>query len=97
MSDGVYFPVVSYDIAIGASSTQAGQAIGPGITVIRLCVSGTAAAYVNIGTNPTAAKPGGLKLAPNWPEYVGVVPGSKVAVIQDAAGGTFLTVTEMCG
>ena len=93
-----YYPSVSQDVTIASTvvSTTSTNAFGPTTTNVRLLA--TVACYVNFGPNPTAIKPGGMRLARNLPEYFGVAPGMKVAVLPDvtAAGGT-LTVTELCG
>jgi hypothetical protein len=85
-------PGVSQDVAIGVASVQATNAISTGVSAVRMVA--TSACYVATGANPTATKPGGFRLAPSFPEIFRVYAGEKVAVIQDAAGGT-LTITEM--
>jgi hypothetical protein len=85
-------PGVSQDVAIGSTSAASANPISSNVFHVRLVA--TSACYVAIGDAPTAAKPGGMRLAPNFPEIFRVVPGQSVAVIQDAAAGT-LTVTEM--
>lgn len=90
----VFRPATSYDVAVGATSAASANPVPQGIQVVRLVA--TTACYVTFGAAPTAAKPGGFRLAPNWPENFRITGGEKVAVIEDAAAGT-LTITEMAG
>lgn len=92
-------PLSSYDIAVGSSATDShANPVAAGVTAVRLVT--TAACYCTISTAggsaaaTAATKPGGFRLAPNWPEYFRAAPGECVSVIQDATTGT-LTVTEI--
>jgi hypothetical protein len=85
-------PATSQDVAIGAASAACTNAFNAVTTIVRLVA--TSACYVAFAAAPTATKPGGHRLAPNFPEYFLVSGGEKVAVIEDTTAGT-LTVTEM--
>ena len=85
-------PSLSYQIAIGASSTAATNPITAGIKRVRLLA--TVACSVDISHNATASLTTSMALAANWPEYFACSGNGneKVAVI--GTTGT-LTVTEM--
>ena len=92
MSRVVLRPGASQDITVAATHAESATAFQAATRMVRMV--STTACYVAIGANPVAAKPGGMRLAPNFPETFHVNTGEKVSVIQDAAGGT-LTLTEM--
>lgn len=85
-------PSLTYQIAIGASSTAATNPITSGIKYVRLLA--TVACSVDISHAAVASLTTSMALAANWPEYFAVSSGGneKVAVI--GTSGT-LTVTEM--
>lgn len=76
------------NVSIGAGSLQSAVFTE---TLVRLLP--TSACYVRFGENPTVTSANGTLLAAGVPEYFGVVPGQRLAVIQVAAGGT-LNITE---
>lgn len=80
-------------ITVNASSAQ--SAVW-GANTFEIRVVSTTACHINIGQNPTAAASdnNGMYLPANVVEYFHVSPGQRLAVIQDAAGGT-LCVSEM--
>ena len=101
-------PAVCYNVAISGSSTLSPNfqttttpgPIGSGVrtpqntTHIRLVA--TSACWVAFGAAPTAA-PGNATsfyLPGNTPEYFWVVPGERLAVVQDSASGS-LNVGEL--
>jgi hypothetical protein len=63
---------------------------------LHIRLASTADCWVSFGTNPTAVVAGvaSILLPAGVPEYFWVYPGEKVAVIQNAAGGS-LNVAEM--
>ncbi len=77
---------VTYD-----GSTQTTNAVGTTTTVIQ--VTCTTAAFVAVGTNPTASPTNGAYVPANTPVKFGINPGDKVAAIKVASGGT-MYVTE---
>jgi hypothetical protein len=82
----VFFPGLSYDVAVGASSVQSTNTVSPGVTVVRLLAN--ANCYVQMGFNPTATKPGSVRLSSSIGEYFRVVPGMKFAAIEDTAAAS---------
>lgn len=78
-------------LTTGSAATSS-AALGPQTYAVRLVC--TAACHVEFGPAPVATASSPL-FAPNtFGEVVGVVPGSKVSVIQDTAAGK-LYVTEL--
>lgn len=77
--------------AFTAASAPITNAVGNGVTVVRLCA--TSACHVVVGVTPVATA-SDMYLPANTIMYLGISPGLKVAAIQNAAGGT-LHVTEM--
>lgn len=84
---------VSDYVTVGAASAQS-AVFGSQTNEIR--VVSTTDCHINIGASPTAAATdnNGFFLPANVVEYFHVNPGQRLAVIQDAAGGT-LSVAEM--
>lgn len=78
---------VAYTGTAGTIST----AITSGVQKVRVVV--TTAAYVKIGTSPTATT-SDVYMAADAPEYFTVKEGQKVSAIQVSSGGT-LHVTEI--
>jgi hypothetical protein len=78
---------VAYTDTAGAIST----AIGSGVYKVR--VVATTAAYIRIGSSPTAVTTDPY-LPADSPEYFTCAPGEKVSAVQVASGGT-LHVTEI--
>lgn len=80
-----YLKNESQKISFNGTSAQS-SAFGSGTTLVR-CYSAVAC-YIARGVNPTASAttiywPAGLL------DYVGVLPGEKIAVIQESSAGTF--------
>lgn len=74
------------------SASAASAAFGDQTYAVRVVC--TAACHISFGPAPVATANDAL-LAPNtYGEFIGVVPGSKIAAIQDAAAGK-LYVTEL--
>jgi len=67
------------------------NAVGTGTNRVRVVV--TSAAYVKIGSSPTATS-SDVYMAADAPEYFTIRPGEKVSAIQVSAAGT-LHVTEV--
>lgn len=103
-------PALSQTVAIGAGSLQSaafstgpvGTYVNTGVPVstpnntshIRLVA--TADCWVSFGANPTAASGGvtSILLPAGVPEYFWVLPGEKVAVIQNVGAGS-LNIAEL--
>jgi hypothetical protein len=92
--NGNPIPVLQYGasqaVAFGPASLQS-TALAADTRVVRLCA--TNACYVKVGANPTATANDPL-LPANMPEYIQVLGGEKVAVLQVAAAGS-LNIVEM--
>lgn len=71
-------------IIFGAVSAQS-TAFNANTTIVR--IFSTKDCYIQYGANPTATT-SDMFIAGGIIEYFGVEPGSKIAVIQDLAGGT---------
>lgn len=84
-------PGASQNVAIGGSSTQS-AAFATSTSRVRL--SATGACHIALGTNPTATATS-TYLPANVVEFVEVLGGEKVAVIQDGASTGNLNVTEL--
>jgi hypothetical protein len=67
------------------------NAVGVGVNKVRVVV--TSAAYVLIGTAPTATT-AAVYMPADSPEYFTISPGEKVSAIQVSGGGT-LHVTQI--
>lgn len=79
--------------ALATSGTSAlSNAFGAMTTVVRLCA--TAACHVKIGNPSATATTSDMYLPANFPMYISVVPGQKIAAIQNAAAGV-LHITEL--
>lgn len=74
-------PLAAQTIAIGGSSTQATNAFSAGTRIIR--VHTDAVCSIAVGPNPTAVATA-LRMAANATEYFSVLPGDKIAVIQNS-------------
>jgi hypothetical protein len=72
-----------------ASSAQS-SAVGPKTNIVRLYA--TKLCHVKFGDNPTAST-SNMPLAAGIPEYFGIAPGQKIAVIRNTEDGT-LYITE---
>ncbi len=78
---------VAQEVAIGASSAQSaafGTAGHSPNKLLRLCA--TVGCRLAFGVNPTATATGAF-LPADAIEYIELLPGDKVAVIQEASGG----------
>lgn len=84
-------PVTNQVVAFTASSAAMTNAVGAGITVVRLVA--TSACHIAVGVTPVATT-SNMYLPANTVQYLAISPGLKVAAIQNAAGGN-LHVTEM--
>lgn len=78
--------------AFTASSAAITNAVGDGVTIVRLVA--TAACHIKVGVTPVATS-SDMLLPANTVQYLAISPGLKVAAIQNSAGGN-LHVTEMC-
>jgi hypothetical protein len=78
---------VAYTAVAGTIST----AITTGIQYVRVVT--TSAAYIKIGSSPTATT-SDVYLPADWSEVFRISPGEKVSAVQVSAGGT-LHVTEL--
>lgn len=83
--------VTNQVVAFTATSAAMTNAVGAGVTVVRLVA--TSACHINVGVTPTATT-SNMYLPANVVQYLAISPGLKVAAIQNAAGGN-LHVTEM--
>jgi hypothetical protein len=88
---------VAYNVAGGASTQSA--AFGTQTYAIRVSTAGLVdgtnnGARIAVGDNPTASATSAL-LPLNWPEYIKVTPGQKVAVLGNSAATGSLSVTEL--
>lgn len=88
---GPWKPGTTQNVAYTGTAGTITNAIGTGITVIRVWL--TTAGFIKIAASPTATT-ADIPMPANTPEYFVVPPGSKVSAIQSASGGT-LYVTEM--
>lgn len=86
-----YYPKTTQTVTVGAASAATTNAVGSNIHAVRLI--STTACHIKIEQAPTATTSDFL-MAANREEYFTIHPGEKVAVIQNAAGGT-LYVTEL--
>jgi len=86
-----YRPGTHQKVAFTATAGTITNGVSTYITTIRVVV--TAAAYVKIGSAPTATT-SDMYMPANLPEYFTVSPGQKVSAVQASAGGD-LHVTEM--
>jgi len=77
------------EVAFGATSSQSGT-VAATTRLVRLAA--TASCRIALGTNPTAAGASAL-LPAGVVEFTEIIPGDKVAVIQESAGGK-LSITE---
>lgn len=74
------------------SATSQATAVATNCTIVR--VVATQNCHLAFGSNPTAVADGtGVYLVANIPEYFGITPGYKIAVIRDSADGN-LFITE---
>lgn len=69
--------LTTQQVTIGASSAQS-QAMGDVTRFVR--IHADAACRIAIGSNPTAS-PASMRIGAGGTEYLGVVPGLKIAVI----------------
>ncbi len=84
-------PGVSQKLAISASSVQS-AAFGASTTVLRLFATNDC--YILLGSDPTALADGTCMFVPGGiVDFVGVLPGAKLAVIQFSQNG-YLFITE---
>jgi FtsP/CotA-like multicopper oxidase with cupredoxin domain len=85
---------VSDLIVVGAASVQS-AVFGANTHCVR--ISTAANCWVNIGTNPTAVASdnNGFLLPAGQVDYIHVVPGQRLAVIQDAASTGNFCIAEM--
>jgi hypothetical protein len=88
---------VAYNVA-GGASTQS-NAFGSQTYYIRVSTAGLVdgtnnGARIAVGDNPTASATTAL-LPLNWPEYIKVTPGQKVAVLGNSAATGSLSVVEL--
>lgn len=87
------FTGVAQNVTVGAASVPTTAGISANIHDVRLV--STTNCWINVGAAPTAAfDVNNMYLPANVVEYLHVTPGQKIAVIQNAAGGT-LNVAEM--
>lgn len=70
-------PLVEQTVAIGASSVQS-AAVGPNTHVVRITTDAICSYAQGLNPTATAAK---RRLSADAIEYIGVVPGEKLAVI----------------
>lgn len=80
---------VHQTVSIGATSVQS-AAFNASTKSVRLYAS--VGCYIDAGTNPTATS-SKIYLPAGSVEYFGVIPGHKIAVLQETTGGT-LRITE---
>lgn len=80
----------SQDVSFSTAAAATAQAVGPGITRVRIV--GSIECRVRVGKNATATTSDTL-LPPASPEYVIVSPGEVVSAIGGASGT--LNVTEV--
>jgi hypothetical protein len=83
-------PGASQDVTTGAASAQS-TAFGTNTSRVRLCT--TVSCRILFGTNPTALAASPL-LPANSVEFFEVLPGEKVAAIQEGSAGK-LNIVEM--
>ena len=83
--------VTNQVVAFTASSAAMTNAVGSGITIVRIVA--TSACHIAVGVTPVATT-SNMYLPANVVQYLAISPGLKVAAIQNAAGGN-LHVTEM--
>ena len=82
------------NITIGASSTQATNAVGDNAQAIQLSAIG-GNCHVAIGMNPTAGAADMLVKASDPPLVIRVTPGEKIAAIQDVSSTGTLNICEV--
>lgn len=85
------YPGTTQTVTVGAASAATTNAVGQHTKRIRLI--STTACHVAFAVAPTATT-SSMYLAAGREEVFAIKPGQKVAVIQNAAGGT-LFVTEL--
>lgn len=83
---------VNQTITTGVTSVLLTNPFAAGTTVVRLCA--TAACHVKVGNPSATATTADVYIPPNFPMLISVVPGQKIAAIQNAAAGV-LHVTEL--
>jgi hypothetical protein len=86
-------PGSGQNITIGASSTQATNAVGDNAQAVQLSAIG-GSCHVAIGKNPTATGTDMLVKASDPPLIVRVEPGEKIAAIQDGSSTGTLNIVE---
>lgn len=84
------FPDTHQKIAYTGTAGTISNGVGLNTTLIRVVC--TTAAYIAIGSSPTATA-NDIYMPADVPEYFAVSPGDKVSAIQASSGGT-LHVTE---
>lgn len=86
-------PQVTQAVAIGAASAASTNAFGSQTWAIRLVATGDC--HFTIGAAPTATASHAFMAGKQRPEYIKVLPGEKIAVIQDGTSTGTLYVTEL--
>lgn len=77
------YPGTDQQVTVTASSAQS-AAFGSKTSIARFCASTDC--FILFGANPTATT-AKIYLPSGIPEYLGVIPGQKVAVIRSTADG----------
>lgn len=85
-----FIPGTDHTLPINSATTQITATIGVGVTVVRIYA--TKKCHVAFGVDPSATT-ASMPIAAEIPEYVGVVPGWKIASILDTVTGTMI-ITE---
>lgn len=86
-------PVLTTEnLAVGAASAAAVNAVASGTSVIRLIAS--VDCYINLNASAASDGSAGFYLAPNQFEYILVQAGDTINVIQGSLGAGFLNIAH---
>lgn len=86
-------PQVTQSVAIGAASAATTNPFGAQTWAIRIVATGDC--HFTIGAAPTATASHAFLAGKQRAEYIKVLPGEKLAVIQDGTSTGTLYVTEL--
>jgi hypothetical protein len=93
MQNTYYKPGASQAITVAVGSTANATAFGPTTTILRI-VSTSVGVWYALGVTPVATITNAY-LPPNTVEYIQVVPGQKIAVLQPTTPSGTFNLTEM--
>ena len=82
----LYRPAGVTQALTSSGSSAASSAVGD--QTYAVAITATENVYVTLGGAPTATATNGMYLEQDWPHYLSIHPGEKVAVLQVSTGGT---------